>query len=122
MAPLLQEAAGPLQLGTVRHGVTYGPILAVQTFLRRAAAAGKPAAVLFSDIVGAFYSVLPEVLLGELLDSENRVAALSKAGLTPDEAESFIQRFISHGQALVQNGSDGWWCDVVADWCQLTWF
>ena len=59
---LVAETQGA-QFGAVPGGGTDLPSVAIQLFLDGAARRGKTVAVLFTDITGAFYRILPEIAL-----------------------------------------------------------
>ncbi len=52
---------------------------------------------MFIDITAAFYSILPEVVLGEFLASGTRLEALLAAGLLPAEVAEFEKEIIRGG-------------------------
>ncbi len=60
---MLVESAGA-KFGAVPRGGTDLPGVCIQMFLDGAARRGRTVAVLFADIRGAFYNVLPEIALG----------------------------------------------------------
>jgi hypothetical protein len=75
----IADELGPRQLGAIKNGGTVYPSMAVRTFLAQSRLTGVPSAVLFVDISAAFYSVLPETVLGELMTHPSNAAALSAA-------------------------------------------
>ena len=70
VGPLATEA-GASAWGRV-SGWDRVSIAACRLYLKEAARIRRPAAVLFTDLASAFYSVLPELALGAILSSRTR--------------------------------------------------
>ncbi len=76
MSPVLPAFAGDLQSGSVLGGGgVEGPAFVVRRHLQRGRALNVPIAVVFADVQAAFYSILPEVILGKALALPARQAA-----------------------------------------------
>ena len=80
VGPLATEA-GARQHGAVPRSGTEFPSHACRLFLKEAARIRRPAAVLFTDLGSAFYSVLPELALGAILSSRTRDQVLDALGI-----------------------------------------
>ncbi len=94
VAPALAKQVGDQQFGALPGGGTVLSSLAVTWCMQRASSETRFAAVLFMDIKAAFYTVLPEVSLGSLLQPHERVAMLAEWEFSDDEIEDFWQ--VSH--------------------------
>jgi len=92
--PYLAQVAAHLQSGALPGGGVELPALAVRLFFDRGRAMGLSCGMLFTDVTSAFYSILPEVWLGELLASEARCAALCHVGFTSDDIRLFEERYV----------------------------
>ena len=90
------------QFGAVPGGGTDLPAMAIQLFLDGAARRGKTVAVLFTDIKGAFYNVLPEIALGPLMDTVQQLQLFGKLGM-PEAAVQELPSSIDGGIAALSS-------------------
>ncbi len=73
-------------------------------------------AVLFADIKGAFYSVLPEIALGPLLATPQRLELFGKLGVSEVAAQALSDSIESGVTALSRHGLAEGWRSALADW------
>ena len=80
-----------------------------------AARRGKTVAVLVADIKGAFYNILPEIALGPLLATPQRLELCGKLGVSEAAAEALSDSIEGSVTALSRHGlAEGWW-SALAD-------
>ena len=79
---LLSEAAKGRQSGGIKGGSTSVPQIVLSFFIEKMRKERTCAAVLFTDIKAAFYSVFAEIALGGLLPLDTREQLFDKAGLS----------------------------------------
>ena len=91
-------------------------------FLDGAARRGKTVAVLFTDIKGAFYNVLPEIALGPLLATAQRLELSGKLGMSEAAAQALSDSIESGVTALSRQGLAEGWRSALADWHSGSWF
>ena len=101
---------------------TAQPSFAIACLIERTKAEKLHLGLLFTDLKSAFYSTLPEVALGALLEPGERHALLTALGLTPDEIAAFAGAHLDAGSLLSQAGIAEPWVRAVRDWHQRTWF
>ena len=118
---LVAESAGA-KFGAVPKGGTDLPAVSTQVFLDGAARRGKTVAVLFADIKGAFYNVLPEIALGPLLATPQRLELFVKLGMSDAAAQALSDSIESGVTALSRHGLAEGWRSALADWHRGTWF
>ncbi len=104
MVPALATVVGVSQFGAIRGGVTGAPSFALSLRLRRIKAVGHSVGILFIDLAAAFYTALPEVVLGRLLAPEARDALLGDLALTADERVELHSAFLDGRPLLEQAG------------------
>ncbi len=61
-------------------------------------------AVLFTDIKGAFYRILPETALGPLLAAPQRLELFAKLGMSPGAARALSDEIDLGRTALARHG------------------
>jgi hypothetical protein len=96
--------------------------MAIQLFLDGAARRGKTVAVLFTDIKGAFYNILPEIALGPLLAAPQRLELFGKLGMSTEAARSISDEIDLGRTALARHGVPEGWRSALADWHRGSWF
>ena len=77
----LPEAAQGRQSGGIKGGSTLVPRIVLSFLIEKMRKERKCAAVLFTDIKAAFYSVFAEIALGGLLPLDTREQLFDRAGL-----------------------------------------
>ena len=102
--PALVAESGGAQFGAVPGGGTDLPAMAIQLILDGAARRGKTVAVLFTDIKGAFYNILPEIALGPLLAAPQRLELFGKLGMSTEAARSLSDEIDLGRAALARHG------------------
>ena len=80
--PVLLKVTNGAQLGSIPGGGTSMPSAAVRAFIARGASRCTSVAVLFADLRAAFYSVLTEEVIGEVMTATTRAAALQHLGFS----------------------------------------
>jgi len=118
---LVAETLGA-QFGAVPGGGTDLPAVAVQLFMDGAARRGKTVAVLFGDIKGAFYNILPEVALGPLMTDSQRTELFGQLGMSERAAAALSDSIKGGLNALARHGLEDGWRAALADWHRGSWF
>ena len=122
VAPTLREAAEDLQQGAVQHGGTDFPAHAVRLCMKSAKQRRRSCAALFTDLKGAFYSVVQELAIGACMTGEARKEAFRLAGLSEKVAcdlDTLIEANVSVIQGLAVAAP---WRRLLADWHRHTGF
>ena len=101
-------------MGPCPRGGTEFPSHACRLYLKEAARIRRPAAVLFTDLASAFYSVLPELALGAILSSRKRDQVFDALGIAGEQrirleeairTEDTTLKAAGGGGVLAQDGS-----------------
>ena len=71
---------------------------------------------LFADIKGAFYNVLPEIALGPLMATVQRLELFGKLGMSEAAAQALSDSIESGVTALSRHGLAAGWRSALADW------
>ena len=79
-------------------------------------------AVLFTDIKGAFYNILPEIALGPLLAVPLRLKLFGQLGMSAAAAKSLSDEIDLGRTALARHGVPEGWRSALADWHRGSWF
>ena len=85
----LASVAGDAQFGALPGRGTAQPSVAMGFVIQMAHAEKRTIGLLFTDVKSAFYTALPEVVLGALLQPCERSSLLTGLGFTPTEIADF---------------------------------
>ena len=113
----LPAVAGGRQAGGMKGGSTDALQLALALFLKQARSAGRSAAVLFTDIKAAFYSIFAEVSLGVLLPEETRTRLFEKAQMPEAARQAVLQLLEGGGEVTAPANEEArTWRRALQDW------
>ncbi len=99
--PVLRQVTNGAQMGSLPGGGTSLPAASVRAFFAWGTATHTSVAVLFADLRAAFYTVLTEEIVGQLMSEATRKAALWHLGFTEAQIAAFTLRFLE-GQSLLE--------------------
>ena len=119
--PAVEVLAGDGQFGALSGRGTTPCSFTVSCLVQWALAVKKPLCLLFTDVRSAFYSGLPEVVLGCLLQDGPRQSLLLQLGLSEAAALDF-GRFVAGVPLVQQSGVSASWTRAIKDWHSATWF
>ena len=122
LAKVLKDTAGDLQSGSVPGGGTDFPAAAVRMFLRGRKLRCLPAALLFVDVRGAFYSILPELAIGALVGDEERRRLFRQLGPSDEMADKLGKKVAEEAALGRHGGVSGAWRSLVEDWHRCPWY
>ena len=120
--PVLLKVTNGAQLGSIPGGGTSMPSAAVRAFIARGASRCTSVAVLFADLRAAFYSVLTEEVIGEVMTATTRAAALQHLGFSAAQEREFTRRFIEGQSLLEKGGLAPEWRAMITDWHRAPYF
>ena len=109
---LLSEAAKGRQFRGIKGGSTS---VVLSFFIEKMCKERKCAAVLFTDIKAAFYSVFAEIALGGLLPLDTREQLLDIAGLSGQVRQALCDLLAEDTVVMAQGPEPVWRC-AAQDW------
>ena len=112
----LPLAAGECQQGAMPHRSLDFASHAAKLFMRSAACEHTSAALLFADLKAAFYSVLPEYVLGFVLPPSRRAKVFHTLGLSSDALSALEDALAAGTSELEALGVDASLREAIADW------
>ena len=111
----LSAEAGARQHGAVPRGGTEFPWHACRMHLKEALRTRRPAAVLFTDLAGAFCSALPELALGAILSSRKRGQVFDALGIAGEQRVRLEGLIWTEDTAVKRQDVAACWRSMAAD-------
>jgi len=90
--------------------------MAAHLFMESAALRCRAAAIVFMDVKGAFYSILPELAVGPLLAQDKRRQLFRNLGMSQAAADSLEHTIENADTILQRRGVSPQWRSALADW------
>jgi hypothetical protein len=109
-------------MGGIAGRGTEFPSFAVRSYLRLCRLQQTAGGILFADVRAAFYSMPLEVIFGRILTDASRRPVLLRAGLTEEQIDNFVSKYIVGVPVAQQWGLHPAWCAALADWHAGCWF
>lgn len=102
----LQAIAGQMQRGALPGGGMEFSAHIVRAFMASKTKEGRSSAAVFTDLKAAFYTAIPGVVLGKLMEGGARDVALEAVSMTVVERKDFIETFVDGETILESAGED----------------
>ena len=112
----LQDCAGQWQHGAVPNGGTEFPLHSAKLFLKLSKLNSVPAAALFTDIKGAFYSIVQELALGACMTVGERTSVFAAAGMDVSTIDALNCQIELHEPIIQRMKVGSQWQRLLVDW------